>query len=115
MIGASDIRRVSEMERQARQQAEAAAWPEGVIARYLTVAGATVDIRHDMALIHDTEPNLTIASCNGEGCTATHFEKWGPYAFRTDNGSKAADQEVGKWAQAHAEKCRALPRPAVTE
>lgn len=89
-------------------------WPEGVIARYLTVGSALVDVRHDMALIVDTEPNLTIASCGGEGCTETHTEKWGPYSFRTDNGSKGADQEAGKWAQAHAEKCRALPRPAVT-
>ncbi|MGW2720826.1 hypothetical protein [Streptomyces sp. NPDC001492] len=97
------------------QQSSAATepWPNGVIARYLTVGGATVDLRHDMALIVDTEPNLTIASCGGGGCAATHTEKWGPYSFRTDNGSTGADQEVAKWAQGHAEKCRALPRPTI--
>lgn len=90
---------------------QTAAWPEGVVARYLTVAGATVDLRHDMALIVDTGPNLTIASCGGEGCVAVYTEKWGPHSFRTDNGSRGADQEARQWAQAHAETCRALPRP----
>lgn len=90
-------------------------WPESVIARYLTIAGATVDLSHDMALIDDTKPNLTIARCGGEGCNATHFEKWAPYSYRANNGSTGADQEVGKWAQAHAETCRALPHPAATQ
>ncbi|MDX2550149.1 hypothetical protein QA860_08185 [Streptomyces stelliscabiei] len=89
-------------------------WPDGVIARYLTVAGATVDVSHDMHYLADTEPNLTLARCGGEGCEATHTEKWGPYAYRNNNGSKGADQEVAKWAQVHASECRALPRPAVT-
>jgi hypothetical protein len=93
----------------------AAPWEPGVIARYLTVAGATVDVSHDMSLIVDTEPNLSIARCGGEGCEASHHERWSDYGYRTENGSKGADQEVGKWAQTHAEKCRALPRPAVTE
>jgi hypothetical protein len=89
-------------------------WPDGVIARYLTVAGALVDVSHDMHLLTDTEPNLTIARCGGENCAANHHELWASYAYRNDNGSKGADQEVGKWAQAHASECRALPRPAVT-
>lgn len=86
-------------------------WPTGVIARYLTVGGATVDVSHDMHLITDTKPNLTLARCGGANCEASHHERWAPYAFRNDNGSKGANQEVGKWAQAHAETCRALPRP----
>lgn len=86
-------------------------WPEAIIARYLTVGGAHVDLRHDMHLIHDTEPNLTIARCGGENCNASHEERWSAYAYRTDNGSRGADQEAGKWAQAHASECRALPRP----
>ena len=93
------------------QTAQPTEWPEGVIARYLTVGGATVDLRHDMALIGDTQPNLTIAHCGGENCAASHHEQWSTYAYRTDNGSRGADQEVGKWAQAHAAECRALPRP----
>jgi hypothetical protein len=88
-----------------------APWPEGVIARYLTVGGALVDVSHDMKLIDDTQPNLSIAHCGGEGCKASHHELWINYGYREDNGSRGADQEVGKWAQAHAETCRALPRP----
>ena len=90
-------------------------WPDGVIARYLTVAGATVDISHDMHLLADTEPNLSIARCGGAGCEASHHELWTNYGYREDNGSKGADKEVGKWAQAHASECRALPRPAVAQ
>lgn len=97
---------------QAQPSPAPGAWPEGVIARYLTVAGATVDISHDMHLLTDTEPNLTIAQCGGEGCRERHVEKWSGHAFRNDNGSKSADAVASGWAQAHAEKCRALPRPA---
>jgi hypothetical protein len=88
------------------------AWPEGTIARYLTVGGATVDISHDMYYLADTEPNTTIARCGGGGCAAHHQERWGPYADRLSNGSSGADAEARAWAQAHAETCRALPRPA---
>jgi len=91
--------------------AESTDWPEGVIARYLTVGGALVDVSHDMHLIVDTEPNLSIARCGGEGCKASHHEQWRYYSYRTDNGSRGADAEAGKWAQTHAETCRALPRP----
>ncbi|MFF6781411.1 hypothetical protein [Streptomyces sp. NPDC012510] len=90
-------------------------WEPGVIARFLTVARATVDLSHDMHLITDTQPNLTIARCGGTGCGATHTEKWADYAYRTNNGSSGADTEASKWAQAHAETCRALPRPAATQ
>lgn len=87
-------------------------WPEGVAARYLTVGGALVDLRHDSLYIYETEPNLTIAQCGG--CDDSHTEKWAPHAFRSDSGSRGADSEAGTWAQAHAEKCRALPHPAVS-
>jgi hypothetical protein len=90
-------------------------WPDAVVARYLTVAGATVDVSHDTHLLTDTEPNLTIARCGGENCEASHHELWASYAYRNDNGSKGADREVGKWAQGHAETCRALPRPATPQ
>lgn len=86
-------------------------WPDAVIARYRTVGGALVDVSHDMSLIQDTEPNLSIARCGGENCDASHHQPWADFAYRADNGSKGADREVGKWAQAHAETCRALPRP----
>lgn len=85
-------------------------WPEGLIARYLTVGGATINISHDTLYLSDTEPSVTIAQCGG--CDARHNEEWGQYAYRYNSGSRAADEEVGKWAQAHAEKCRAMPRPS---
>lgn len=88
-------------------------WPDGVIARYLTVGGALVDLSHDVYYLTDTEPNTTIARCGG--CAAHHQEQWSAYAYRSNNGSSGADTEAGKWAQAHAERCRALPRPAVTQ
>lgn len=85
------------------------AWPEGTIARYLTVGGATVDVTHDNRYLVDTEPNLSIARCGG--CAASHDEQWGEYAYSHNNGSRGADAEVGKWAQGHAETCRAMPKP----
>ncbi|QQM45162.1 hypothetical protein [Streptomyces liliifuscus] len=86
-------------------------WPEGVVARFVTVGGALVDVSHDMHLIVDTEPNLSIARCGGAGCDATHNEEWRDYSYRVDNGSSGADREASKWAQSHAEQCRALPLP----
>jgi hypothetical protein len=80
-----------------------------IIARYLTVGGATVDIAHDTLYLADTEPNVSVARCGG--CAAYCNEEWGQYASTYDNGSSAADYEPRKWAQAHAEKCRAMPRP----
>lgn len=94
MIGGSDIARLDAYERQARQQAEANVWPEGVIARYLTVGGALIDIldNEDAARWrYDTK------------CTGCPYKN----AFTSED---AAHRD----AQAHAEKCRALPRPAVT-
>jgi hypothetical protein len=93
------------------QQPTPEPWPEATIARYLTVGGALVDLSHDTYYLADTEPNTTIARCGG--CDAHHQEQWSGYAYRSNNGSSGADTEAGKWAQAHASECRALPRPAV--
>ena len=127
MIGGSDIRRVHEMERQARQQA-AEAWPEGVIARYLTVAGATVDITaeaknereerdepKDLGNGRTVQPfarkilDLTsTAGCHDQA------EYDGQFATVMDRIAESRYVHAAqRWAQAHAEKCRALPRPAV--
>jgi hypothetical protein len=67
-------------------------WPEGVIARYLCAAAAVVAVRDHG---EDTRWRYT-AACNG--CIYTHM----------DVDVLAAH----KSAQLHAEKCRALPRPA---
>lgn len=95
----------------AQQQA---AWPEGVIARYLTVGGALVDVSHETLYVDDAKPNTTLARCGGAGCGSYNDEEWGRWADRFDNGSGAADSVVREWAQAHAETCRALPKPGVT-
>lgn len=104
-------------------------WPEGVIARFLTVGGATVDISVSTEaaepFIQDwgngvkSPPqeciNLTVlVQC--QGCK-NHDENTYDSLFATvmdrllesPYGRQAQD-----WAQAHAEICRALPRPAVT-
>ncbi|URN11342.1 hypothetical protein LUW77_03365 [Streptomyces radiopugnans] len=66
------------------------AWPEGNVLRYLTVGGATVDLYY----IGFDKPHP--AACLGCG----------------DSASEKDWQKAKNWAQSHAERCRALPRPA---
>lgn len=73
----------------------AAPWPDGVTARYLTKAAEitgnlelTVNVHHDGAKY----------VCTGCG----------------DSSSLLGGHRIHGLAQGHAEKCRALPRPAVT-
>jgi hypothetical protein len=93
------------------------AWPEGVIARYLTVGGATVDIRAELAFDQDGDTECDYAA----QCTGCHAVE------RASDGARVGDQDkirreflalahprgrgVRRWAQAHAEKCRAMPKP----
>ncbi|HEY6114860.1 MAG TPA: hypothetical protein VI172_02780 [Candidatus Dormibacteraeota bacterium] len=97
-------------------------WEPGIIARYLTVAGATVDLTHGDRHtptddgIGETR-NHTTATCTG--CTATEeFSHWRVVKRMTFNDKtrdpEAADRDARQWAQAHAETCRALPRPEAT-
>lgn len=88
------------------------AWPEGVIARYLTVAGATVDIRHD------STRGWIVATCTGERCGWQERTSTNGYVYDTPEQTQARLEE---WlpenqeeAQAHAEKCRAMPKPLNT-
>ena len=84
---------MSEPTQQALQQptpASFAPWPEGVIARYLTVVGSTVDVRGS-----DNSVSMTCLGCS------LHYSAFG-------------EQRTHELAQGHAEKCRALPRPAAT-
>lgn len=70
-------------------------WPDGVIARYLTVVGAHVDLTG--------EGYNTKGVCGG--CQGTP----------STDGYHSSHIDVARlWAQRHAERCRALPRPAVT-
>lgn len=80
------------------------AWPEGVIARYLTLAGATVDL---------TEyPTCVIATCTGCPNASWECSDIPTYGDRPNRGS--ATRQAANWAQTHAEACRALPRPTKT-
>ncbi|MEU5596637.1 hypothetical protein [Streptomyces sp. NPDC020298] len=85
-------------------------WPSKVIARYATVAGATVDL---MQL-----DSATRSKCLGCGSHEDHAIR----DYYYSHGSREpvyfanrdkADREAHKWAQAHAEMCRALPKPGV--
>lgn len=67
-------------------------WPEGTIARYLTLAGAALadgDITVDLSQAGHK------AQCRGCG----------------DNQGNSFDYPVRQWALAHAASCRAMPRP----
>jgi hypothetical protein len=97
------------------------AWPNDVVARYLTVAGAIVDLTHGDRYyptddgIGETR-NHTLATCTG--CRAAEeFSHWRVVKRMTFDDKvrdpEAADREACKWAQAHASQCRALPRPTV--
>lgn len=65
-------------------------WPEGVVARYATAGGATVDLIGG--------GDLAQSRCTGCG----HRSEFGHKSF------------VHEKAQAHAEQCRALPRPGAS-
>jgi hypothetical protein len=98
-------------------------WEPGVIARYLTVGGATVDIAHG----HRTSPtpdgigetrNHTIAACT-ECQAAEEFSHWRVVKRMTFDDKvhdpEAADRDARDWAQTHASVCRAMLRPEVGE
>ncbi|GGK94238.1 hypothetical protein Ppa06_64560 [Planomonospora parontospora subsp. parontospora] len=95
----------------------AQAWPEEVIARYLTVAGATVDITAPVA---SGRYQRAVAACTG--CTTTRDYEWATYRWGQDSRTWVefrdattarldAEKDARGWAQEHAEHCRALPMP----
>lgn len=87
------------------------AWPPGVIARYLAVGGATVDITQRPRYIDSSQLLDGIATCVGCG-TRQRFDDvpedclGGPeHALNCNTGAART------WAQSHAETCRAMPKP----
>ncbi|WP_327066868.1 hypothetical protein [Kitasatospora sp. NBC_01302] len=74
-------------------------WPEGVTGRYLTVAGAALADPSIAVDVISLKTGGYDAQCNG--CTRI----WGG----------AYTLHVHQWAQEHAEKCRAIPRPEAQE
>lgn len=109
-------------------------WPEGTLARYLTVGGATVDVsashtsyevgEHGRKPIGDglsvlaypeTLIDLTVtAVCTGcQRHEERHREGLYPTALDALPGGCYGDA-ITSWAQSHAEACRAMPRPEAT-
>ncbi|WP_107055243.1 hypothetical protein [Streptomyces sp. NRRL B-1381] len=67
-------------------------WPEHTLARYLTVGGATVDI---------DELNMSrCTGCNEDDSDDRFVSRGNPL------------RRARRWAQSHAETCRAMPKPA---
>ncbi|NED12076.1 hypothetical protein [Streptomyces sp. SID9124] len=86
------------------------AWPKGVLARYLTAGGATVDLTYRLTVHNPPQPYATLATCTG--CVATnevsqYVSRWGV----EEHAPEIADAESRTWAQSHAETCRAMPKP----
>ncbi|MFG2532737.1 hypothetical protein [Streptomyces sp. NPDC048516] len=89
-----------------------ATWPEGVIARYLTVAG-TADPTAYVEITYTSHSGYLVATCAGCGddeYTETHGRLDDPPEREAERVEEALP-ESREWAQAHAEKCRAMPRP----
>lgn len=91
-------------------------WPDGVIARYLTVGSATVDLTSQLNVMTPPEPFATLAACSG--CPASkEFSHW-RLVWQLEGGQAeehhpaAAVTDARAWAQSHAGTCRAMPRPA---
>ncbi|MEU3045103.1 hypothetical protein ABZ705_01010 [Streptomyces sp. NPDC006984] len=89
-------------------------WPEGVIARYLTAAGAALA---DPAICTDVIANdddYDSARCVC-GSTASYDMDTARLIAEPDGDSFCLPDEPSvlawRWAREHAETCRALPRP----
>lgn len=96
------------------------AWPENVIARYLTVAGSSLgrgDIAVDITCTQTArEPEggdiTLVAHCSG--CSDRDETTYkGLYLDRIGPVLKSFyGDHTREWAQEHAETCRAIPKPA---
>lgn len=79
-------------------------WPADVTARYLTLAGSSLGnptLAVDIRAIDDGEFYEAVCAT----CGANDWQKhWTRPVQRED--------ETRRWAQRHAETCRAMPRPA---
>ena len=87
-----------------------AARAENAIARYLTAGGATVDITYAS---HTGWLTATCTGCDQVERTETDGRIYDTPEQEAERVEKALP-ESRKHAQTHAEKCRAMPRPAVT-
>jgi hypothetical protein len=81
-----------------QQQHSPSPWPEGVTHRYLTKA-AEITGNHELGVNISEDKGTATSRCTGCG--------------RRESENFA--REIHYRAQQHAEKCRAVPRPAVTQ
>lgn len=72
--------------------------------QYVTVAGAHVTVT--------PHPDQQVTQARCGGCGQYLNEVWHTDYFRGDTSyaKRYAEEVTREWAQAHAEKCRALPR-----
>ena len=97
-----------------QQQPTLAPWPDGVIARYLTVAGATVDVE-TLTTVSGDDTYGTRSTCRGcADWDDRDYDRYRNYRERSSR-ARASQDEARAWAQAHAETCRALPMPEATQ
>ncbi|MFE2497121.1 hypothetical protein [Streptomyces scopuliridis] len=88
------------------------AWPEGVIARYITIAGQSLG--NPELAVQITTPNDDVyayATCSGCPARDTSDLVSADCLGGPDHARQANARYARQWAQAHAEKCRAMPRP----
>ncbi|MEU0659594.1 hypothetical protein [Streptomyces lavendulocolor] len=94
-----------------------AAWPEGVLARYLTKASEitgdlsmTVDVSEKEA--EDPEDEGYLAACRGCNASTLYNLDLTVFALKREHVSAADGERLAReWAQSHAETCRAMTRP----
>lgn len=86
-----------------QQEQPTAPWPDDVTARYANLTGATVDVR--------TEETHVRTVCTGCPAAEQSYPLRAP-GKHTGYELRPALASAQTWAQGHAERCRALPRPA---
>ncbi|MFE1543625.1 hypothetical protein ACFW61_24535 [Streptomyces microflavus] len=88
------------------------------VAQYKTLGGATITIAEQSGVYWVEHPTEHGVRCNG--CDETHVETWGFDAHHDEfgegpqpnfdpTGGEYALPAARRWAQSHAETCRALP------
>jgi hypothetical protein len=99
---------------QRRSNTATTTWPDGVITRYLTIGGATIDILNaEWASMRSQVMARTVsAACTG--CNSPIGEKTHRDWLAEDERPEVFDSALAalrEAAQSHAETCRAMPKP----
>jgi hypothetical protein len=109
-----EARRKNEQAAKEAAEAEAARKAPRIIARYLTVAGSSL-ARDELAVDIDYASGTGWITSTCAACGTSERTDTGGLIYNTPEEEQArvdaALPEARIWAQAHAETCRALPRP----